>query len=164
VDVSKVKFVEVPFPEMTAALEAGRVDATTSVEPFVSQAKAGGARDLGSYLTGLEPKLTVGTYFGATPYIEKNKDVVERFGRAMNKSLLYAQAHPDEARKAVVGYTQIPPKVAQKMNLSFWSNDLNKPSIELIANEAKKFDFVKEKPNVDDLIWSGAEGARARGG
>jgi NitT/TauT family transport system substrate-binding protein len=159
VDVSTIDFVEVPFPEMTSALDAGRVDATTSVEPFVSEAKAGGARSLGSYLTGLEPKLTVGTYFGATPYIDGNEDVVERFARAMNQSLSYAQAHPEEARRAVVGYTEIPPQVARAMKLSFWSRDLNRPSIELIAEEAKRFDFVDEKPSVDELIWSGAEDA-----
>jgi NitT/TauT family transport system substrate-binding protein len=157
VDLSQIDFVEVPFPEMTAALDAGRVDATTAVEPFVSQAKAGGARSLGSYLTGLEPKLTVGTYFGSTQYIDANEDVVERFARAMNRSLSYAQAHPDEARKAVTGYTEIPAEVAQAMKLSFWSTDLNKPSIELIADEAKRFDFVEEKPSVDELIWSGAQ-------
>jgi NitT/TauT family transport system substrate-binding protein len=159
VDVSKIKFVEVPFPEMTAAVDAGRVDAVTAVEPFVSQAKGSGARSLGSYLTGLEPKLTVGTYFGTSKYITANTDVVERFARAMNRSLLYAQAHPAEARKSVAGYTEIPAKVAQAMKLSYWSNDLNKPSIELIANEAKRYDFVDEKPSVDDLIWSGAKGA-----
>jgi NitT/TauT family transport system substrate-binding protein len=157
-DVSKVDFVEVPFPEMTAALDAGRVDATTAVEPFVSQAKAGGARSLGSYLTGLEPKLTVGTYFAATPYIEGNADVVERFARAMNRSLEYTQKHPDEAREAIAGYTEIPAEVAEVMKLSFWSTDLNRPSIELIADEAERFDFVEEKPDIDELIWSGAGG------
>jgi NitT/TauT family transport system substrate-binding protein len=157
-DVSKVDFVEVPFPEMTAALEAGRVDATTAVEPFVSQAKAGGARSLGSYLTGLEPKLTVGTYFGTSQYTETNADVVERFARAMNRSLEYTQAHPDEARKAIAGYTEIPADVAKVMKLSFWSTDLNRPTIELIADEAERFDFVEEKPDVDELIWSGAGG------
>ena len=154
VDVSQIDFVEVPFPEMTAALEAGRVDATTAVEPFVSQAKAAGARSLGSYLTGLEPKLTVGTYFGTTRYIEENEDVVRRFARAMNKSLTYAQEHPQEARDAVVGFTEIPPDVARAMKLSFWSTDLNRPSIELIADEAERFEFVEEKPSVDELIWS----------
>jgi NitT/TauT family transport system substrate-binding protein len=163
VDVSTIDFVEVPFPEMTAALEAGRVDATTSVEPFVSQALAGGARNLGSYLTGLEPELTVGTYFTATPYLEENEDVVERFARAMNKSLAYTQAHPEEARKAVLGYTEIPPAVARTMKLSLWSTDLNRPSIELIADEAERFGFIESKPSMEELIWSGAEGGGASG-
>jgi NitT/TauT family transport system substrate-binding protein len=155
VDVSTLKFVEVPFPEMPAALEAHRVDAIAAVEPFVTQALGAGARSLGSYLTGLEPKLTVATYFTATPYLEQNEDVVERFARAMNRSLEYAQAHPDEAREAVVGYTEIPADVARKMKLPLWSSDLNRDSIELVADETEKFDFVDEKPDLDELIWSG---------
>ena len=157
VDVSTLKFVEVPFPDMPAALEADRVDAVAAVEPFVSQARSEGARTLGSYLTGLEPKLTVGTYFTATPYLQDNEDVVKRFARAMNRSLDYAQEHPDEARQAVIGYTEIPPAVARSMKLPLWSSDLNPDSIELIADEAERFDFVEEKPSVDELIWDGAE-------
>jgi NitT/TauT family transport system substrate-binding protein len=156
VDVSKLKFVEVPFPEMPAALDAKRVDAVAAVEPFVSQARGTGARTLGSYLTGLEPKLTVGTYFTTSKYVEQNEDVVERFARAMNRSLDYAQAHPAEARKAVIGYTEIPPPVAHSMKLPLWSSDLNPDSIDLIADEAEKFGFVEEKPATDDLIWDGA--------
>ena len=156
VDVSKIEFTEVPFPEMTAAVDGGRVDAATAVEPFVSQAKGGGARSLGSYLTGLEPKLTVGTYFSSTPYIEKNADVAERFAKAMNRSLEYTAEHPEAARKAVTGYTKIPPQAAKAMKLSLWSSDLNRPSIKLVADQAQKFGFVKEKPSVDELIWDGA--------
>ena len=56
VDASKIKFLEVPFPEMTDALQKGRVDAISAVEPFVTQARAAGARDPLSYFAGLEPK------------------------------------------------------------------------------------------------------------
>jgi NitT/TauT family transport system substrate-binding protein len=157
VDVSSVKFVEVPFPEMPAALDGGRVDAVAAVEPFVSQAVGAGARNLGSYLTTLEPKLTVGTYFTTSSYLEQNEDVVERFARAMNRSLDYTQAHPDEAREAVIGYTEIPAPVAREMKLSLWSSDLNPDSIELIADEAEKFGFVEDKPTVDELVWDGAQ-------
>jgi NitT/TauT family transport system substrate-binding protein len=157
VDVSNVKFVEVPFPEMPAALDGGRVDAIAAVEPFVSQALGSGARNLGSYLTRLEPKLTVGTYFTTSKYLGQNEGVAERFARAMNRSLDYTQAHPDEARKAVIGYTEIPAPVARQMKLSLWSSDLNPDSIELIAGEAEKFGFVEDKPSVDELLWDGAE-------
>jgi NitT/TauT family transport system substrate-binding protein len=159
VDVSKVKFLEVPFPDQVAALQANRVDAISAVEPFVSQAKAAGDRSLLSYLVGVEPKLTVATYFTTTPFIKKNSDVVTRFARAMNKSLTYAQAHPDEARAVVLTYTKIPPKAAQKMNLPYWSDDLNEPSIERTATETKRFGNVKSAPDVNALIWDGAASA-----
>jgi NitT/TauT family transport system substrate-binding protein len=156
VDVSKLKFLEVPFPDMLAALQSGRVDAAAPVEPFVSQARATGGRVLFSYFAGLQPKLTVGTYFAMTPFIDKNADLIKRFVRAMNRSLTYAQAHPDEARQVVLTYTKIPAKVARTMKLSYWSSDLNVPSIELTARDAERFGFVKSAPNVDDLIWRGA--------
>ena len=56
----------------------------------------------------------------------------------------------------MTGYTEIPPKAAAAMKLSLWSSDLNPESIELVADQAKKFGFVKEKPSVDELIWDGA--------
>jgi ABC-type nitrate/sulfonate/bicarbonate transport system substrate-binding protein len=41
-DPSWIKFVELPFPDMPAALEAGRVDAIWVVEPFLSAAVGAG--------------------------------------------------------------------------------------------------------------------------
>jgi hypothetical protein len=87
--------------------------------------------------------------------VEENADVVGRFVRAMNRSLNYAQAHPDEARRVVLTYTKIPAKVARTMKLSYWSSDLSVPSIELTARDAERFGFVRSAPNVDDLIWHG---------
>jgi NitT/TauT family transport system substrate-binding protein len=155
VDASKVKFIEVPFPEMVGALENGRVDAISAVEPFVSQAKAAKARNLFSFFAGLQPKLTVATYFTNESYLEKNQDVVERFARAMNKSLAYAQEHPDEVRSIVLTYTKIPKVVAEHMQLPYWSPDLNRDSIELVAEETKKAGFLEALPSLDELIWKG---------
>jgi NitT/TauT family transport system substrate-binding protein len=152
VDYKKVKYVEVPFPEANQALQAGRVDAAFVVEPFVSQGKGQGARPLFFPFEEVAPKLTVATYFAAKPYIEKNADVVDRFTRAMNKSLVYSQTHPEAVRKEVLEYTEIPPAGAKAMVLPHWQSDLNRPTIETTAALAKKYGYVKEEPNLDDLI------------
>ena len=141
------------FPDQLASLQSKRVDAVSPVEPFVSQARGAGARVLLSYFAGFQPKVTVGTYFAMKPYIADNGDVIDRFVRAMNRSLTYAQTHPDHARQVVLSYTKMPPKVAEKMKLSYWSSNLNVPSIERTAQAAKQFGFVKTAPNVEDLIW-----------
>jgi NitT/TauT family transport system substrate-binding protein len=159
VDVSKVKFIEVPFPEMPATLKAGRVDAISAVEPFVSASRAQGARDLLSYFAGLQPKMTVATYFATDQYLKSDARTVQRFARAMNRSLQYAQAHPDEVRQIVPTYTKIPAAVAQKMKLPYWSTDLNRPSIQLVAQQSQKFGAIKSQPRLGDLIWSGAQGS-----
>jgi NitT/TauT family transport system substrate-binding protein len=151
-DYTKVKYVEVPFPEMGTALEAGNVDAIWVVEPFVTQGKAAGARVLFNPFEEAAKSLTVATYFTTERYIEENRDVVDRFVRAINKSLEYADSHPEEVRKAVLDYTEIPPKAAQAMTLPQWGKELNEPTIETTAQLAEKYGFVEQAPSLDDLI------------
>jgi NitT/TauT family transport system substrate-binding protein len=159
VDVSKVKFIEVPFPEMPATLKAGRVDAISAVEPFVSASRAQGAKDLLSYFAGLQTKMTVATYFSSDKWINGNGATAKAFARAMNRSLDYAQAHPDEVRATVPTYTKIPPAVAKKMKLPYWSTDPNRPSIQLVGRQSVKFGAIKSEPDLGQLIWSGAGGS-----
>jgi NitT/TauT family transport system substrate-binding protein len=152
VDVDTLKFSEVPFPDMNAALEAGRVDAACVVEPFVSQGKAGKARGIDPFYVRTAPDLTVATYFTSTQYAEQNPDVVARFVKAMNKSLTYAQSNPDEVRKVLLDYTEIPPEAAEAIKLPVWRPDLNEQTIEQLSELSKKYGLLEEEPDLDELI------------
>ena len=152
VAVDTLKFAEVPFPDMNAALEAGRVDGACVVEPFVSQGKAGKARGIDPFYVRTAPDLTVATYFTSRQYAEQNGDVVDRFVEAMNKSLTYAQSHPDEVRKVLLDYTEIPPEAVEQIKLPIWRPDLNEPTIELLSELSVKYGLIEEQPDLDELI------------
>jgi NitT/TauT family transport system substrate-binding protein len=152
VAVDTLEFAEVPFPDMNAALEAGRVDAACVVEPFVSQGKAGAARGINPFYVRTAPDLTVATYFTSTRYAEENAGVVDRFVRAMNRSLTYAQSHPDEVRKVLLDYTEIPPEAAEQIKLPVWRPDLNEPTIEKLSELSLKYGLIEEEPDLDELI------------
>jgi NitT/TauT family transport system substrate-binding protein len=152
VDVSKLKFTEVDFPDMVAALQAHRVDGACEVEPFVSQGKADGARGIDPFYVNTAPDYTVATYFTTKQYASKNADVVKRFTTAMNKSLTYAQSHPAAVRKVLPTYTKIPPAAAQKINLPVWKTDLNRPTIALASKLSKKYGLISKEPALDQLI------------
>ena len=77
VDDTTLKFTEVPFPDMNAALEAERVDGACVVEPFVSQGKAGKAKGIDPFYVNTAPDLTVATYFTSKQYAEENPEVVD---------------------------------------------------------------------------------------
>ena len=151
-DPSKVKYVEVPFPDMNAALESDRVDAAFQVEPGYSGGLAAGSRNISNAYEEMAPNYTVATYFTSKQYIAENRDVVDRFARAMQKSLEYAAGHDDEVRAIVGTYTEIPQEVLDKMNLPVWKSDLNQPTIEQTADAALKYGFIEEKPALDELI------------
>ncbi len=152
VDISKIKYTEIPFPEMNAALEKGRVQGACVVEPFVSQGKAGAMKGIDPFYFNTAPDLTVATYFASKEYIAKNKDVVDRFVTAMKKSLEYSQAHPDEVRSALTEYTQIPDAAAQKINLPQWKSDLTTDTIEQLSTLSKKYGYLEEEPDLNELI------------
>jgi NitT/TauT family transport system substrate-binding protein len=152
VAVDQLEFAEVPFPDMNAALEQGRVDAACVVEPFVSQGKAGKARGIDPFYIRTAPDLTVATYFTSTQYAEENADVVDRFVGAMNRSLEYAQSNPDEVRDILLEYTEIPPEAADQIKLPIWRTDLNEPSIELLAELSQKYGLIEEPPDLETLI------------
>jgi NitT/TauT family transport system substrate-binding protein len=151
-DYTKVKYVEVPFPDMNAALESGRVDAAFQVEPGYSGGLAAGSKNISNAYEEMAPNYTVATYFASKQYIGENREVVDRFNRAMQKSLDYASQHDSEVRAIVGTYTEIPKEVLDKMNLPVWKSDLNRPTIEQTSAAAKEFGFIEEEPSLDELI------------
>src|SRR3954451_17587818 len=138
-DYKKVKYVEVPFPDANAALDTGRIDAAWVVEPFVSPRAAQGAQEVLQAFAQAARDVTVATYFVTKQYAAQNKDVVDRFVRPINKSLAYAQSHPDVVRQVVPTYTKIPKDVAAKMRLPQWSPDINRLTFQQTADLAQKY-------------------------
>jgi len=152
VDISKIKYAEVPFPEMVGALQKGRVDGACVVEPFVSQGKANGMKGIDPFYFNTAPNLTVAAYFASKEYIAKNEAVVDRFVTAMKKSLDYAQAHPDEVRGVLTEYTEIPPEAAEQINLPQWKSELTTDTIETLSQLSKKYGYLEEEPDLNELI------------
>ena len=149
--VSSFKLIEMNFPDMLPAMQAGRIDAMWTAEPFSTQAKQAGAHVISYNMVATEPHMTVATYFASGDYISKNKDVVTRFRKALDKSLDYANAHPDAVRQIVGTYAKIPTAALNDMVLPYWSHDLNKPSIDKVAGLMVKYGVVSSKPDLSNL-------------
>src|SRR4051794_36625922 len=125
VDITRIKFVEIAFPEMGAALAQRRVDAVWAVEPFASAIKAtGGARVVLRPYPLVAPHFPVASYFTSESFAASDPDVVDRFRQAMNESLTYAQKHPDEVRRVLPTYIDLTPQVAARVVLPEWSTDV----------------------------------------
>ncbi len=152
VDVSTLRYTEIPFPEMIAALEAERVDAACGIEPFVTQGKASGMIGLDPFYANTAPDLTVATYFASRGYIEANPGVVDRFTTAMEQSLRYASEHPDEVREVLTEYTSIPPEVAREINLPSWRPELTVETIELLSQLSVEYGLIEAQPDLSQLI------------
>ena len=154
VDTSDIKFVEIDFPEMNAALDSGDIDAAFSTEPFTAQALASGDRAIMDAVSETAPNLSLSGYFTSTQFATDNPDIVERFQRAMNRSLDYAASHEDEVRTIIPTYTKVPAEVAAKMRLPHWTSELNVDSIHVLIDQGQKYDLFEGDVDVDAMLWS----------
>ncbi|MCL8009667.1 ABC transporter substrate-binding protein [Streptomyces sp. AS02] len=152
-DPSEVEFVEIPFDQMPAALDAGRVDAAWMGEPAMTVAEAQGARVIASPFAETDPKLTVATYFTSTKLAQENPSLVKRFTEAMTESLRYASEHPDEARRILTAYTEIGDDVIDDLTLPSWPDRVDMASLEKLASLGEKDGiFGGKKPDVQELF------------
>jgi NitT/TauT family transport system substrate-binding protein len=151
-DPSSIKFVELAFPDMPAALQADRVDAIWVVEPFLSTSLGEGGRLVASNYVDTAPDLTVAVYFTSEQLTKDDPDLVKRFTEAMTESLAYADSHPDEARQVLTTYTQIDEAVIQELILPKWPPDINRESVETLATLAVQDGLVTEQPDLAALL------------
>ncbi|MFD8126753.1 ABC transporter substrate-binding protein [Streptomyces mirabilis] len=151
-DPSKVKFVELAFDQMPAALDSGRIDAAMVVEPALATVKSLGATEIASSLVDVAKGLTVAMYFTSTQYEQKNPDVVRKFQEATAESLAYADAHPDEVRQAVTTYTKIPAATLAQVTLPKWPAEPNRASIEALEKLGAQDGLFKSTPDLDKLL------------
>jgi len=154
VNPNSARFIEVPFPEMNAALEGGAADVAWEAEPFVTQALNQGFRKITDWAIETHPRLSLSTYFGAKPYLEENPAVRTAFERAMNRSLDYARTHEREVRRIIPTYTQIPPEVVREIRIPHFTSELNVASIRRIAELGQKYGVLKN-PDVDAIVPAG---------
>jgi NitT/TauT family transport system substrate-binding protein len=82
-DSGKVKFVELPIPQMVAAVKAGTVAGAAISEPFLSEGKAAGLKDLMPILYRVFPDAPMVVYVTSTSYASSHPQVVREFANAM---------------------------------------------------------------------------------
>ena len=153
-DGKSVKFVELNFPDMPAAVANHQVDAAWVVEPFLTAATAQGARNISSNFCSIKD-LTVASYFTTQQYISEHKDVVDNFRAAIQESLKYASDHPDEVRRIVTTYTPIKADVASKIKLPAFPQDISVDSLKEVSSLMNKYGITQSTVDVNKLLATG---------
>lgn len=151
-DSSKVKFVEVAFPDAEAAVENKQVDAAWILSPFLDSAVAHGDRVISYNFSAFDSKLDIAGYFTTGDTIKNKPDLVKKFKTAMNKSLVYAQAHPDEVRQIVTTYTKMTADQLTNMVLPTFRVDFNLAATKKLGDAAVKFGTLKSAPDLKAML------------
>ncbi|BDZ44644.1 ABC transporter substrate-binding protein [Naasia aerilata] len=119
------ELVEVPFPEVGAAVSQGRIAGGLVPEPFITIGKSQGLKSIMSPSTcnDRQSKSPLITWNTATAYAQENPGVVAAFVRAMDKATQMAIDDPDSVREILPTFTTLTPELAKAITLPNFVED-----------------------------------------
>jgi NitT/TauT family transport system substrate-binding protein len=154
-DANSVKYVEIPFPSMIAALQEGRVDAAQLVEPFASSAKDKGIILLSDSMPAIAPRFFVTGWFSKQSWLDANKDTAKKFASATLRADAWANANHDASAEILGKYTPIPSDVIRTLVRANYGTTPATPAlIQPVLNAMTKY-FGTKHINAPDLLWNG---------
>jgi NitT/TauT family transport system substrate-binding protein len=149
----RVKWVEIPFPQMALALANRQVDAYGAVEPFVTVPLINKqARLLGRQLGAMAPRLIIASYFGSEAWIGRNVSVVKGFVAALNRGIDAHNANPEEARAVLARHTGLKPELFKDMPLPAFEKRILEADFQPMLDVALRYKFVERKFPVSEVI------------
>lgn len=137
VNTGSVHYVQVPFPDMVSALQAGRVSAISVVEPFLAAALAAGGKLVTSTCTGPMADFPLSAYVTTQTWAQQHAAAARAFQQALDKGNAYANAHPDVVRSVIPTYTKITAKEAATLPLGTYPASLTTTALQRIATLMK---------------------------
>jgi len=152
-DSGKVKFVELPFPQMGAALESGRVDAVSVHEPFATATQEkGGSRVLAYPWGEVIPKFLIASWFASQKWIEKNRAAVEGFVRAINRGTDLIRSDPAAARAAMIKWAGLSPELAGKIGLPAFEKGVSEKDLQVTIDLTHKYKMIPRSFKAREVI------------
>ena len=151
-DPSNIKFTEMGFPDMPAAVSSNQVDGAWILEPHLTRALNDGARVVAWNYAETDPDLMISAYFTSDAFAAESPETVAAFTAAMNKSLEFTDANPDITRSILDDYTQIDESVKAAMTLPRFKTELGEKNVQLLADLALKYGLVDSAIDVSQLV------------
>jgi NitT/TauT family transport system substrate-binding protein len=146
-------FVEVPPPNMEAALKSGSVDAVQAIEPFGTQIqKKLGARLVADMSTGTTADFPLAGWVATEEFAARNPKTVAAFQRAIVKAQGIA-ADRKVVQDVLPKYARgIDADVAATMKLTKFPTSLDTARLQRVADVMQRFGLLRQRVDVKPLL------------
>lgn len=147
-----VQFVELPFPDMAAAVESGEVAAALLIEPFVTLAEEDGLKIIGRPYTALKPGLQIGTYVVSEQFAQENPDLVEAFQECVQTAADSIREDPEAFRAALPEIGELAPELAEKVRINLWQGGSDEESLQVVQDLMVDYGLIDEPVDLDEVV------------
>jgi NitT/TauT family transport system substrate-binding protein len=155
-DSKAVRFVEMPFAVMPAALTANRVDAAVVAEPNLSQALREDARLLGNSYDGIADLWMIDGWAASESWIAANADATRRFAEAMRMAAIWANRNQDKTAAIVTAAMKLDPAVVRGMRRATFLERPNLATVQPVIDTGARYGALASTFPAADLFAPGA--------
>jgi ABC-type nitrate/sulfonate/bicarbonate transport system substrate-binding protein len=147
-----VKLVEMPYPDMQAALERGAVDAIWQVEPFQSSAKAAGLVKIGDLFSGPVAGMPVAGWVTTEVFAKENPEAVEAFKKSIAASAEDLQDNRERLIELVPSFTKVTADVVEAAEMPRFQGQLDVEQLQKTADLMLKYKITGSELDVQSLV------------
>jgi NitT/TauT family transport system substrate-binding protein len=148
VDPNAVRFIEIPFGGVDAALAHGTVACGYIGEPLLSQALAGDARQFAVPYVVFGPVSVIDMWVARRDWVEQNRELAKRFVDVAT----WANAHPDLTAPIVAKYAKIPLAQVRSMRRATYATSFNPATLQPQLDVAAEFGATPRRFTVDEIM------------
>ncbi len=155
VDIKTLNFVEIPMPSQAPALKEGAVDACHNVQPFIAASEAEGITRLlygGFFPPEIADRAMISSWFAKKSSLEKNKEKMTRFLKAIAKATDFINKNPDEMPAIVAKYTKLDVNLLKKVTPPKFYTKVNKKDIQVQIDLCAKYGFIKNGFDAKEIV------------
>ena len=155
VDRTKVRFTEVPFPQMNDPLLNGQLDAIVQVEPFRSALMASGnAEIVGWPYVETAPDTDITQYIALAPWVQKNRALAAKFVAAVTKGAQFAASNEAATRDINMAFTNLNPALKDKVLLPRLGTAINLKEMSHTLAMMQKYGLVKTPVDLSKRVFT----------
>ena len=155
-DLTKIRFLELPSAQMTAALERGTVDAIELFEPAFSVAKAKGTvRVLGiptAAMAAPRDEFLQTTWYTTKQFATQNREAVRRFASAIYMAARWANAHPHDSGLILAQLSKLDPATVASMTRARYAESLQPRDLLPELDNGFKFGLLSRPVSPTELL------------
>jgi NitT/TauT family transport system substrate-binding protein len=144
VDPSSVHFISLPYPDMPAALTAGRVAAAITDEPFTTIVKTQGAKVLAAQPDSVIAANPVyACWVASSSWLSSHEQVAAKFVAALKQADSYMAAHSGYLASILPKYTTVSASLARQVTLPDFTTRITASDVEPWARAAAKYGITR---------------------
>jgi ABC-type nitrate/sulfonate/bicarbonate transport system substrate-binding protein len=149
---SDVKLVEMPYPDMQAALERGAVDAIWQVEPFQASATAAGLVKIGDLFTGPVADMPVGGWITTEKFAQENPEAIAAFQESISASAEELQGNRERLVELVPTFTKVPADVVEAIEMPQFQGELDTQQLQKTADLMFEYKIIDSELDIASLV------------